>query len=276
MSAPNPLIPQGSFQAAAAKGATNVRAAVALIVAIHVVFFGGLLLQGCKRDPQAAKTGAETNTAVAGNLALPPMPSDSLFYTNANSLPGDASTGAVSGLGNDANLAGQGTVQSGTPESLWQATNLTSPSLNGPSETEGSTGPMKEYTVVSGDSLGRIAQRNQTTLSALKKANPNVDPAKIRPGQKLNIPAASPTRSSSSAGTPNASTANASGGPAMDTYTVKPGDSLTKIAKNHGVTVSQLRAANGLRTAGIKAGQKLKIPARSQASNTNPPPNPTF
>ena len=62
MSTPNPLIPQGTFQAQAAKGASNVRLAVATIVAIHVVFFGGLLLQGCKRDPEANAVASQETT----------------------------------------------------------------------------------------------------------------------------------------------------------------------------------------------------------------------
>ena len=96
MSTPNPLIPQGTFQAQAAKSATNVRLAVATIVAIHVVFFGGLLLQGCKREVQTGQTGGVTNlTENATNLALPPMESSApLYYPSSNSLPSE--TGTVS------------------------------------------------------------------------------------------------------------------------------------------------------------------------------------
>ena len=83
MSTPNPLIPQGTFQAAAGKGASNVRIAVATIVAIHVVFFGGLLLQGCKRDNTLAiKSDAETNAATSTNYTLPPINSEPLFQFN--------------------------------------------------------------------------------------------------------------------------------------------------------------------------------------------------
>src|SRR5687767_15230297 len=94
MSTPNPLIPQGTFQSQAAKGTSNVRLAVATIVAIHVVFFGGLLLQGCKRDTQttladAGTTNAEPSTA----SALPPLDSSSLYYSNSSNLPTD--TGAA-------------------------------------------------------------------------------------------------------------------------------------------------------------------------------------
>lgn len=285
MSTPSPLIPQGTFQAQAAKGATNVRVAVATIVAIHIVFFGGLLLQGCKPDKQGTLAAAEeTNSPPAGNLGLAPLDSNSLYYPSSNSLPADAGIGAATApapVDSNGNI-GQGTLQAGTPANLWQATNITTPlgTRTTPETAEMSPGSMKGYTIVSGDTFGRIAIRNHTTVSALKKANPNVDPLRIRPGQKINLPAptttAAPTGASLMNGT-GVGGADATG----NTYTVKAGDTLTRIAKNHGITVSQLRAANSnsLRTSRVNVGQKLKIPARSQASNgasLTPPPNPTF
>src|SRR5688572_20269835 len=98
MSNPNPLIPQGTFQSHAARGASNVRIAVATIVAIHVVFFGGLLLQGCKRDTKfAGGTSSDTN-ATASNLTLPPIDSGSLFYTNSSNLPTESSNTVASSV----------------------------------------------------------------------------------------------------------------------------------------------------------------------------------
>ena len=44
-------------------------------------------------------------------------------------------------------------------------------------------------------------------------------------------------------------------------YKVKSGDTLTTIAKHHGVSVRALRSANNLTTDKIKVGDKLKIPA---------------
>jgi LysM repeat protein len=44
------------------------------------------------------------------------------------------------------------------------------------------------------------------------------------------------------------------------TYTVKSGDTLTKVATAHKTTVKALRAANNLKTDAIKVGQKLTIP----------------
>lgn len=43
------------------------------------------------------------------------------------------------------------------------------------------------------------------------------------------------------------------------TYTVRSGDNLTHIAKRYGLTVSQLRSANHLKSDVIHVGQKLKL-----------------
>ena len=65
------------------------------------------------------------------------------------------------------------------------------------------------------------------------------------------------------------------GADARNLYTVRSGDTLMRIAKQHGVTVKALRSANSLRTDQIKVGQKLKIPAKNGAPDqmaTSPPP----
>ncbi|MEY9197505.1 murein DD-endopeptidase MepM/ murein hydrolase activator NlpD [Sinorhizobium fredii] len=49
-------------------------------------------------------------------------------------------------------------------------------------------------------------------------------------------------------------------------YTVKPGDSLNKIAKANGVSVAALKQANGLTAEAIRVGQKLKMPAAGAAA----------
>lgn len=43
------------------------------------------------------------------------------------------------------------------------------------------------------------------------------------------------------------------------TYAVKPGDTLTKIARKNGMSVDQLKAANGLANEGIRVGQVLNL-----------------
>ena len=49
-------------------------------------------------------------------------------------------------------------------------------------------------------------------------------------------------------------------GPEM-LYVVKPGDTLTRIAKLHGTTVKALKTVNGLNTDIIIVGDPLKLPA---------------
>ena len=261
MSTPSPLIPQGTFQAQANKGASNVRIAVATIVAIHVVFFGGLLLQGCKRDTKTASTATETNAA--SNLSLPPLPVDTQYYTNAAHLPSDnaqmftsAPPAAVDNFQSNASAAARDT--------LAPAGGLIP---NPPGDGGAAAATATEYTVVRGDTYARIAARHGTTVNALRKANPGIDPARLRPGMKLQVPAgAAPTLSiSSSQGSTNEAAAPAASG---QVYVVKAGDTLTKVAKIHHTTVSKLRAANNLKTSGLKIGQKLKIPAGGESTNS--------
>ncbi len=155
------------------------------------------------------------------------------------------------------------------PETNLAATNFTAPPMDismPPALTAG-----QEYTVERGDSFFSIAKKFNVTMKAVQEANPGVEPTKLRPGQKLHIPA--PVA---------AGTAPASAAPAAATseqvYTVKSGDTLTKIATDHGTTVRALRSANNLTTDQIKVGQKLKIPAREAApapAPAGPAPAPT-
>jgi len=46
-----------------------------------------------------------------------------------------------------------------------------------------------EHTVVAGDTLARIAKQRHISVSAVLEANPQVNPAKLKIGQKIQIPA---------------------------------------------------------------------------------------
>ncbi len=126
----------------------------------------------------------------------------------------------------------------------------------------------QEYVIVKGDTLSTIAKKFPgVTIKQIQEANPTVQPTKLQIGQKLVIPppAASTT-------TTVAPTTAATG---EQLYKVKSGDTLTKIAADHGVTVRALRAANNLTTDKIVVGQELKIPAKAAATPTEPAPAPT-
>ena len=118
-----------------------------------------------------------------------------------------------------------------------------------------------EYVVVNRDSLAKIAKKNGVTLKALEAANPTVQPTKLKVGQKLVIPAGG--KSLTDAAAP---TTAAVGDAGTASYTVKSGDTLTKIAKAHRTTVKAIEAANGLTTTKISVGKKLKIPSKAEAA----------
>lgn len=101
------------------------------------------------------------------------------------------------------------------------------------------------YSVVSGDTLWKIAQKFGVTTQAIMDAN-NLDPTKyLYVGQKLIIPTVpKPVQ------------------PTTITYAVIPGDTLWKIALKFGVTTQAIMDANKLDpTKYLYVGQQLIIPA---------------
>ena len=109
------------------------------------------------------------------------------------------------------------------------------------------------YTVVAGDSLFTIAQKFNTTVDAIVRANPQItDPSKISVGQKICIPGVAPGP------TPPPPPANCPG----QIYTVVAGDSLYTIAKKFGTTVDAIVRANPQITdpSKISVGQQICIP----------------
>jgi len=123
------------------------------------------------------------------------------------------------------------------------------------------------YVIKSGDSLSRIAASHGVNTRELAELNQITDPNKIRIGQKLILPdyskpstsqPAAKKASSSSKAPAKKKAAVASG----DSYVVKSGDALSKIAALHGVKTKELMAANNIKDANrIRIGQKLVIPA---------------
>ena len=63
----NPLIPQGSNLEQKTKSRSRVKLAVIVVLAVHVLFLGPLLMQGCKRE--------QTPVPVADTNAQPPLDS---------------------------------------------------------------------------------------------------------------------------------------------------------------------------------------------------------
>lgn len=117
------------------------------------------------------------------------------------------------------------------------------------------------YVVQRGDNLSSIASRYGSSVGAIVQAN-GLASTVIRPGQTLLIPAGSGSGSVSSGSRVSGSSTGAST-PASGSYVVQSGESLWSIASRYGVSLSALRALNGLSGDVILPGQTLAIPASS-------------
>ena len=227
MNNPNPFVPKGSLLEQQSQRRSRLKLAVFCVLAVSVTGLTAMLIQGCKRE----KPDTDLN---------PPS-------LATNDVPMDATNPPLNSVSNP-------------PVVIPPPTNppVVLPQVE-PAPVGGS-----EYVVAKGDSLAKIAKLKGVTLKALQAANPTVVPTKLKVGQKLVIPAgAKPAVSGAETAPVISGGAVADGGQG---YTVKSGDTLTKIAKATGASVKAIQAANGLTTTKIKVGQKLKIPAKAEAA----------
>lgn len=124
------------------------------------------------------------------------------------------------------------------------------------------------YVVRSGDYLNAIAARYGVSVEALISANKCLadNPNKLKPGQVLLIPAANAPKANRTPLYPltppqNSTPSNSS----YRTYTVVQGDTLTSIARRHGVSVSAIKTLNGIapdQENKIRVGQTIKLPLK--------------
>lgn len=138
------------------------------------------------------------------------------------------------------------------------------------------------YTVRPGDTLFSIARRNNTTVAVLAATNQIANPDVIHVGQTLEIPEGqhAPTTAGASVASAAApvSAASSSAGPSGQahgaagvTYVVQPGDTLYRIARRYGTTVTAVAQANNLYDVNtIHVGQVLLIPTGVGGSYSAP------
>lgn len=246
MNTPNPLVPQGTFQD---KGKAQIRITVFAILAVHLVALGVLLIAGCNKKAEPEPT---TDTGVP---PLPPIPADTNWPAPPTAVPPVPGTQDVTHLPPPVPVPSDPTATINP---------VNPPPVNGtaplPPQDPVATGT-SEHTISKGESFYTIGKKYGVGFKAIVDANPGVNPNRLKIGQKVVIPAPKTPASAASTLAP----APAAGETTIKSYKVKSGDNLNKIAKNNGVTVKQLRAANNLRTDQIKVGQTLKIPVKAPA-----------
>ncbi|MDR2436311.1 MAG: LysM peptidoglycan-binding domain-containing protein [Puniceicoccales bacterium] len=116
-----------------------------------------------------------------------------------------------------------------------------------------------KYTVVQGDSLSRVAKMHAMKVAELRELN-NLASDLIRPGQQLDVYKPKNSAAREAAGEKKY---------ALDSdglYTIQPGDSLDKIARNFGVNSRALGEVNGVDDPlKLQIGKKLIIPSKVSA-----------
>jgi membrane-bound lytic murein transglycosylase D len=113
--------------------------------------------------------------------------------------------------------------------------------------------------------LRSVADAAGTTVSEINRLNPHFKLSRTRNdmNSRVRVPAGGGIRFA--AGWPavkaaSAATPTGAGSSATRDYRVRRGDNLTVIARRHGVTINEIRRANGIRGDRIRAGATLRIP----------------
>ncbi|MEW6319867.1 MAG: LysM peptidoglycan-binding domain-containing protein [Acidobacteriota bacterium] len=133
------------------------------------------------------------------------------------------------------------------------------------------------HTVKSGETLATIARKLRVSRADLAEANYLRTSSRLRPGQRLLIPRMpSAALLARAAGTAASTTGDAvvaarveespAEQPSRVVYRVRAGDTLYRIARQHGVSVEDIRGWNGLRGSRLNIGDRLVIHSRTAAA----------
>ncbi len=139
---------------------------------------------------------------------------------------------------------------------------LTIPGVSGEEDNgeDEDNGAVFYYTVERGDSLWSIARRFGVTVQEIRDAN-DLTSDTLSVGQSLIIPGISAGDDLED---------NEENDTVPTTYTVASGDSLWSIANRFGVTVNDLKSANGLTSNLLSVGQVLIIPTAGSSTPGSP------
>lgn len=122
---------------------------------------------------------------------------------------------------------------------------------------------IRTHKVVKGETLSGIARKYKVTLSNLRSWNPKItNPNRIYIGQIINV-----SKNHSNVSSPITTTQS-------NTYKVKSGDTLSKIAKRYGTSVSAIQKLNpSIKNINkIRVGQVIKVNGTASATSSDVKP----
>ena len=226
----SPLVPQGSLLEQKNKGRARVKIAVFFVLTIHGVALLALLMQGCQKEKETAKT----------DQAAPAAPA----FDPSNAAAPEAVTAA---LPTNPPIVTEPISAPATPASVSEYTVVA-----GDSFSRIATKCKVPTSAVMAANPGV----EPTKLHPGQKLH--IPPAP---------PMVASSSASTPAAVTSLVPGNSAGGEQL--YTVKSGDNLTKIGNQYGITPKAIRSANSLKTDSIRVGQKLKIPGKVSGTAAN-------
>ena len=128
-------------------------------------------------------------------------------------------------------------------------------------------GPSFEaYIVKKGDNLWSIAKRYNVSLNELYTANGLNKKSVLRIGQQIQVPVEDSTASISTVSADTYQPTSFNQG--STSYTVKRGDTLSKVANQYDTSVRAIKAANSMTSDLIRVGETLVIPVGANANTS--------
>ncbi len=147
------------------------------------------------------------------------------------------------------------------------------------------------HTVAAGDTLADIARNYDVDVASIKSEN-NLRRSAVRAGQQLKItttkvpdtavaetPAKKDRDNGKTVVTASKAKANSTASQKSSkkkkeqakpvSHTVKSGENLTVIAKQHGISVDELKKANNMTSDKLKPGESLKLPSKGTSKGTS-------
>ena len=113
------------------------------------------------------------------------------------------------------------------------------------------------YTIKSGDTLYNLARKYNTTVDAIMKINPGINPNNLKVGQVICIPQAAPPVPSC---------------PDGFLYTIRAGDTIYNLGRKFNVPVQDIINANpGIDPDNLQIGQVICIPDAAPPMPPMPP-----
>lgn len=236
---------------------TIIRIIVGLLL-IHLIIIGGIILHGKVDNMQP------TTTAL---VAPPTMTAPTPVVEAPQPVPGPTANPAPTHI-TQATVPGYTEPVPTEVEIVSPAITPTPADLTPVVTTQETVNPKdvahKLVQVTSGDNLRKIAERNNVTTEAILAINPEItNPNMLVAGHKIRIPL--PADSQEARDLSAAREAERIEKEGLD-YTIKSGDTLSKLQRKFGTTVAAIQKLNNMgNSTNLRVGQKIKIPATEKA-----------